>query len=651
MSSIHIPQRKPKAGCPACMALQGITPVGGSAISGGPSPNGNKLHPREWQTVGVAERKSNLPGFAFTPFEHFCSIHATPMTSSEIRDVSGKGLSSKDPFVVPTPPPARKTATGLGLRRTASVSMSSIGSTDSKGSRVSLSSSSTTDSKASRHRSLMPRPVSHKDNYDLRSEPPSPLPPSPPTTPSRLRMSLPVPARNSHSAIASVTASSPSSITYGPKQQTRTALPIPQRLVSKSASSPVLKETAPELQDTASVDVSMIGGSVTIQSKEGSHTVEKHSDFAAEPIVASTDDSVTSLTPPADVADVREVSTTSVPASSASVVQGVEEETSTGSSRVGVMVTTTVTTTTTTTVTDASSALSMAVVDFLPSDSQEMSQLDKYIASTSIRTPYDDEDMSSLISYDFHGSDGMTTIAPSVAPTEGGYGNSLLQLNLPSKRRGRKPIDMTNLTLLHHLLTTRLADMQTHHAALLQTKRSSFTVCPGDGTSPALLLRSHHKASYLNSAREIVFLGKGIAKSWEPIARGCTDKYLAQDLLLSLQKVDTLSARMKGIIGIQVRGLGGSGDDVDVEGTVLSSAFEVVKAAEGALKDLEAVSVKVFEKEEAGEENDLTTTYVERRKSYAESAFGIEGTNVEFSGMEGMQEALAIAMRAAGRVG
>ncbi|KAJ3242741.1 hypothetical protein HDU78_001180 [Chytriomyces hyalinus] len=324
-----------------------------------------------------------------------------------------------------------------------------------------------------------------------------------------------------------------------------------------------------------------------------------------------------------------------------------------------------------------------------PSDTQ--TPLDKYIESTNSRNfnsaVEQDEDAASLISYDFHGSDGMTSIAPSIIGAASNFEPLSNHLHPPSRfssaataahrRRARKPIDMTNLTLLHHLLTTRLSDMQTHHAELLHypSRYSNSASSEQQQQQQQQLLRSHHKSSYLNSAREIIFLGKGIAKSWQPVARGCRDKWLGERLLLSLQRIDTLSAQMKGVLGSHVRN--SSSADVDAEGTVLTSAVEVVKAAEGALRDLEAVSVKAFEKDtttETGEngENaggdvdqlgDLVSLKnglserelaVRKRRSYAESLLDYgedDGASVvEFSGMEGMQEALNIAMRAAEKV-
>ncbi|KAI8832788.1 hypothetical protein BJ741DRAFT_282736 [Chytriomyces cf. hyalinus JEL632] len=324
-----------------------------------------------------------------------------------------------------------------------------------------------------------------------------------------------------------------------------------------------------------------------------------------------------------------------------------------------------------------------------PSPTDTQTPLDKYIESTNSRNfnsaVEQDEDAVSLISYDFHGSDGMTSIAPSIMGAASNFEPLSNHLHPPSRfssaataahrRRARKPIDMTNLTLLHHLLTTRLSDMQTHHAALLHhPSRYSNSSSNEQQQQQQQLLRSHHKSSYLNSAREIIFLGKGIAKSWQPVARGCRDKWLGERLLLSLQRIDTLSAQMKGVLGSHMRN--SSSADVDAEGTVLCSAVEVVKAAEGALRDLEAVSVKAFEKDiaEPGENDenaggdvdqlgDLVSLKnglserelaVRKRRSYAESLLDYgedDGASaVEFSGMEGMQEALNIAMRAAEKV-
>ncbi|ORY37074.1 hypothetical protein BCR33DRAFT_469427 [Rhizoclosmatium globosum] len=213
------------------------------------------------------------------------------------------------------------------------------------------------------------------------------------------------------------------------------------------------------------------------------------------------------------------------------------------------------------------------------------------------------------------------------------------------RRRARKPIDMTNLTLLHHLLTTRLSDLQTHHLALLTP--------PPPPTPSSPLLKTHHTQAYKTSAREIIFLGRGIASSWSPVARGCKDRVLRDSLLLSLQRIDTLSARMKGVLGSVVRFEGGK---VDEEGVVVSSAVEVVKAAEDALRDLEAARVMVWEKEEEGEEGvDAGENVGEEEEKGKVDQVKVEEEEevrvVELTGMEGMEEALKIAMKAASAVG
>ncbi|KAJ3387751.1 hypothetical protein HDU84_000563 [Entophlyctis sp. JEL0112] len=332
----------------------------------------------------------------------------------------------------------------------------------------------------------------------------------------------------------------------------------------------------------------------------------------------------------------------------------------------------------------------------------------------------DNDDTNSVISYDFNlGSEtasvanfnflgkSNSTATPSLAnkPSLEPLSSHLQPPQPRQKRRQRKPIDMTNLTLLHHLLTSRLADLQMHHAALLQSSRTNYFAAMattadtvGDNEQQReSLLRSHHRTAYITSAREIVFLGVGISKSWGPIARGCKDAILRNRLLLSLQRVETLSARMKVLLGSVARqqaaaaasaAAGGDDDfdDGDSEGIVLSSASEVVRAAEDALKDLEAARVMVWEKEPEDESAAIsksnppvpvpaasTPTAVvvaadaDAASSVADSkaADGVAHTNtaddidfedsgkdpIVFSGMAGMEEALKIAMRAAGAVG
>ncbi|KAJ3074451.1 hypothetical protein HDU98_011234 [Podochytrium sp. JEL0797] len=242
-------------------------------------------------------------------------------------------------------------------------------------------------------------------------------------------------------------------------------------------------------------------------------------------------------------------------------------------------------------------------------------------------TAFSTNDTHSVLSYDFH-LDSETLVStsrpPSPTPT----------LSRTSSTRRRKPIDMTNLTLLHHLLTTRLSDLQTHHAALY--RRATNTLPP--------TLQTHHTQTYIKTAKEIIFLGRGIARSWAPIARSSPNKSLARDLVLSLERIDTLSARMKGVLGSVVVFRQGA----DEEGVVLSSAVEVVKAAEEALLGLEAVRVVVYEKEEEEAEGEGGKGGEE---GGVEIGVGGEGQNVEFSGMEGMEEALKIAMQASNAVG
>ncbi|KAJ3255295.1 hypothetical protein HDU77_003739 [Chytriomyces hyalinus] len=709
MKPLHIPVHHPKQGCPACQARLGITPV----LSN--SSEANKLHAREWQTVGVPVRTSNKPGFAFTPMDPYCAFHSNARNNNQLQQQE----NGPAPFIVPSPPPRNRTATGLRLplKRTPSLQSKSQN---------------------------LPNPQ-------------SPATATPPTTPSKdrnaaSRLSLPVPSRIPTAATPTVPVRQP------PPPIHRTSLPVP---VPRNRSSFVFKiPSASDLrldgdhdysnnvpirsihadddvmeevvdEELTMEELTVADGDETVCGEdnqapaEGTPVVEETStedlavksvDLAVEEEASGEDVELRSFDPvveeaPAEhvVPIVEEVSADDTDAKTSDPVveiQFVEEEVDEvveGSADVVEEMAVSVTSVQmvsedhpaklqiafeTETVSPVDSNDS---VKNQPSPTDAQTPLDKYIESTNSRNfnsaVDQDEDGASLISYDFHGSDGMTSIAPSIFGAASNFEPLSNHLHPPSRfstaataahrRRARKPIDMTNLTLLHHLLTTRLSDMQTHHAELLHypSRYSNSASSEQQQQQQQQLLRSHHKSSYLNSAREIIFLGKGIAKSWQPVARGCRDKWLGERLLLSLQRIDTLSAQMKGVLGSHVRN--SSSADVDAEGTVLTSAVEVVKAAEGALRDLEAVSVKAFEKDtttETGENDenaggdvdqlgDLVSLKnglserelaVRKRRSYAESLLDYgedDGASVvEFSGMEGMQEALNIAMRAAEKV-
>ncbi|KAI8845328.1 hypothetical protein BJ741DRAFT_644754 [Chytriomyces cf. hyalinus JEL632] len=706
MKPLHIPVHHPKQGCPACQARLGITPALGNSES-------NKLHAREWQTVGVPVRTSNKPGFAFTPMDPYCAFHSNARNNNQLQQQE----NGPAPFIVPSPPPRNRTATGLRLplKRTPSIQ--------------------------SRPQNL--------------SNPQTSGTATPPTTPSKdrnaaSRLSLPVPSRIPTAATTSVP------VRQSPPAIHRTSLPVP---VPRNRSSFVFKvpsvsdlrlDDDPDYSDTAPIgsihadddvmeevvdeeltmeELAVADGDDTVCGEdnqavpvEDTPVIEetsiedsavKNVDVAVEEETYAEDVELKGFDPvveeaPAEQVDsvVEEAPSENTEAKTADPVveiQFIEEEVMEGSADVVEEMAASATPVQMVTENrPAKLEIAFETETVSPVDSNDsvknqlsptdaQTPLDKYIESNNSKNfnsaVDQDDDGASLISYDFHGSDGMTSIAPSIFGAASNFEPLSNHLHPPSRfstvataahrRRARKPIDMTNLTLLHHLLTTRLSDMQTHHAALLHHPSrysNSSSNEQQQQQQQQQLLRSHHKSSYLNSAREIIFLGKGIAKSWQPVARGCRDKWLGERLLLSLQRIDTLSAQMKGVLGSHVRN--SSSADVDAEGTVLTSAVEVVKAAEGALRDLEAVSVKAFEKDtpETGENDEKASGDVDqlgdmislknglserelavrKRRSYAESLLDYgedDGASaVEFSGMEGMQEALNIAMRAAEKV-
>jgi hypothetical protein len=146
--------------------------------------------------------------------------------------------------------------------------------------------------------------------------------------------------------------------------------------------------------------------------------------------------------------------------------------------------------------------------------------------------------------------------------------------NFKAPIRRRRKIDMTDLTGLATLISSRLADLQMYHAALLSSSSSVRGL----------------KTDYVTAAKDIVLLGRGIATAWQPVAKACSDKRLAERLIGSLAKLDTLAAHMKVIVKMKSNTLN---QDKDAEGLVIVSAKNVVEAANAALSDLESAQLRL----------------------------------------------------------
>ncbi|KAJ3124437.1 hypothetical protein HK100_011235 [Physocladia obscura] len=748
----RVPTNHPRTTCPACQIKLGLLPPE-TLPSTFISTPGRAVHPREWQSYQIVpERKSNKPGFAFTPFAPYCPIHAQkdPVTPAVI----GTSESVVRPQFDTRPYNAHaerererelhvqqlqkhrerpRSTTALSLSQSpASTRRSSVSVPSSAIPTITKNYQTQTQTQTqTRIPAATTNIVNKSGSYSPRQTGLQSSLPSPATSPSsdkvKAKTALPVPLRSANKQISK----SPSKLPGAAKSSLQSSSKLKQKpLLSSLIPVPNSAKlySASSSSDLASIaHLPLTDGDSYESSRDNSNTREESDSVFGkiEDIVLPLGD--TSL-PTISAAESRELIQEDVKDSNESDTKSLENNPDSDLEKE----------------TAPESAKTVAEQELILPLEQEKSPISE-TNSTKFRdgpgnsNEYLDEadDANSVVSYDFQLGSDTTSI------TYGPVGNSLQKLqrsnvtaaapqptNQPIKRRQRKPIDMTNLTLLHHLLTTRLSDLQTHHAALLQTKRASFSFSGSSNllasiaalagttaTTPQetnTLLRSHHQTAYISSAREIVFLGRGIAKSWGPIARGCKDPILRNDLILSLQRIDTLSARMKGVLGSVARFGGGessggynNGGSIDAEGVVLSSAAEVVKAAEGALRDLEAARLMVWEKDE-NEDTGVGKKKDEKpsdKKSVAEAealaasivdAAAREGGGIGviaggggvssggileqvaeedeeeenssttvvsatagasanepivFSGMEGMQEALKIALRAAGAVG
>ncbi|KAJ3220195.1 hypothetical protein HDU67_005521 [Dinochytrium kinnereticum] len=202
---------------------------------------------------------------------------------------------------------------------------------------------------------------------------------------------------------------------------------------------------------------------------------------------------------------------------------------------------------------------------------------------------------------------------------------------VPIRRIKRRQIDMSDLTGLVTLATSRLNDLRAIHPAL----RSSTTTSP------------HHslKKSYLSAAKEISLLGKGISTAWLPVARACTDRRLRERLLASLTACETSAGRMKVLIKLK------SGEDrVDSEGVLLSCAAEVVRSAQDAVKDLEAARI-LLEANAAVAGKEIVGVAQEEKKVIIDVSDDEDKVMIDREpGVGGMEAAVKAAILAGGNV-
>ncbi|KAJ1557980.1 hypothetical protein HK096_004257 [Nowakowskiella sp. JEL0078] len=163
---------------------------------------------------------------------------------------------------------------------------------------------------------------------------------------------------------------------------------------------------------------------------------------------------------------------------------------------------------------------------------------------------------------------------------------------MPTPTRRRRVINMQDLTGLATMISTKLSELISLHA-----KMQTYD------TKGELRIT---KANYINTAREITKLGKGIASAWLPVAKACSDPYLSSRLMTSLAKVETLSAQMRAVTSMK----NSDDNDRDADGLVVSSAQNVVENTKQALSDLEAAKMRLDE--EDGKENEALESLVKQ---------------------------------------
>jgi hypothetical protein len=92
---------------------------------------------------------------------------------------------------------------------------------------------------------------------------------------------------------------------------------------------------------------------------------------------------------------------------------------------------------------------------------------------------------------------------------------------------------------------------------------------------------------YISNARDIYDLSVLIVDGWKPIAKRCSDKILAKNVVEALVKVEVLGRQLRAIINQQA-----ISNDGDSSGSVLTCAFNVVESAIQTLKDCEAAKIR-----------------------------------------------------------
>lgn len=115
----------------------------------------------------------------------------------------------------------------------------------------------------------------------------------------------------------------------------------------------------------------------------------------------------------------------------------------------------------------------------------------------------------------------------------------------PSRRR--RKMDMTDLTQLASLIKERMTSLELAHKHMHNSSSTHESL---------LLSKERYRVSYIEAARDIVNLGRGIATAWMQVVLDCSDKRLAQRLKDSLSKTDTLASQMRAIVSVHSGGEG-----------------------------------------------------------------------------------------------
>ncbi|KAL2911936.1 hypothetical protein HK105_208600 [Polyrhizophydium stewartii] len=143
---------------------------------------------------------------------------------------------------------------------------------------------------------------------------------------------------------------------------------------------------------------------------------------------------------------------------------------------------------------------------------------------------------------------------------------------------------MKDLSGLMQLLSAKNDELLSQHSLLAAS-----------GLAPPAQAFLDHKADYIHTARDIYDISSNIVASWKPSAAACSNSHIASDLARALTKVEALSLQLRTVTSRKEN----DPTDRDTEAQVLSCASNLVDAAQGALRGLEAAQLRL-----AGDDDD-----------------------------------------------